>query len=135
MNENYRLKITECRFENLDVNHSFDVIRVYKNTFADEINISKSSFNGISGHVLALDKETDDIGIYNAERVTFTENHFSDIEIERNSTNDMSDADETEAAFDLILNETGGNDPAQFKGNFFFDTFILFTIRSSKMYL
>lgn len=39
--------------------------------------------------------------------------------MERNSTNDMSDADETEAAFDLILNETGGNDPAQFKGNFF----------------
>jgi poly(beta-D-mannuronate) lyase len=80
MNENYRLKITECRFENLDVNHSFDVIRVYKNTFANEIHISKSSFDDISGHVLALDKETDDIGIYNAERVTFTENHFSDIE-------------------------------------------------------
>lgn len=60
---------------------------------------------------------------------------FSDVEMERNRvTNDLTDA-EVENAFDQILNETGGNNLAQSPGgNFFFDTFTLSTIRSSKMY-
>lgn len=55
--------------------------------------------------------------------------------MERNRvTNDLTDA-EVENAFDQILNETGGNNLAQSPGgNFFFDTFTLSTIRSSKMY-
>ena len=79
MNKNYSLRIVNCEFDNLDVNHSFDVIRVYKNTFADEIHIENSIFNNISGHVMALDRETDDIGIYNAEFVTLLNNKFSNI--------------------------------------------------------
>lgn len=79
MNKNYSLRIENCAFDNLDVNHSFDVIRIYKNTFADEIHISNSTFNNITGHVMALDKETDDVGIYNAEFVTLHNNIFTNI--------------------------------------------------------
>ena len=56
------------------------MIRVYKNTFADEIHIENSTFNNITGHVMALDRETDDVGIYNAEYVTLINNHFSNIQ-------------------------------------------------------
>ncbi len=79
MNQNYKLFIENCDFTNLDVNHSFDAIRVYKNTFADTISIRNSKFKTISGNVIALDKETDDIGIYNAEYVIMENNIFSDI--------------------------------------------------------
>lgn len=79
MNKNYKLFINNCDFVNLDVNHSYDAIRVYKNTFADTISITNSKFKTISGNVIALDKETDDIGIYNAEYVLIKNNSFTDI--------------------------------------------------------
>ena len=37
MNRNYRLAVRSCRVTNLDVNHSFDFLKVYMNTFADSI--------------------------------------------------------------------------------------------------
>lgn len=80
MNKNYSLRIEDCAFNNLDVNHSFDVISIYKNTFADEIHIENSTFNNITGHVMALDRETDDVGIYNAEFVTLINNKFTNIQ-------------------------------------------------------
>lgn len=80
MNKNYQLFIDQCVFENLDVNHSFDVVKVYKNTFADYISITNSTFDNITGHVMALDKETDDVGIYNVEFVTLHNNSFSNIQ-------------------------------------------------------
>ena len=79
MNKNYKLFINNCDFTNLDVNHSYDAIRVYKNTFADTISITNSKFRTISGNVVALDKETDDIGIYNAEYVIVKNNSFQDV--------------------------------------------------------
>lgn len=79
MNKNYRLFIENCDFVNLDVNHSYDAIRVYKNTFADTISIKNSRFDTITGSVIALDKETDDIGIYNAEYVILKNNSYSNI--------------------------------------------------------
>ena len=79
MNKNYKLFVENCDFVNLDVNHSFDVFRVYKNTFADTISVKNSNFKTVSGHVVALDRETDDIGIYNAEYVIMKNNTYSDI--------------------------------------------------------
>ena len=79
MNQNYSLKIVNCDFKNLDVNHSFDVIKVFKNTFADAIYIADSQFENISGNVMALDKETDDIGIYNAQNVSLLHCNFKNI--------------------------------------------------------
>ncbi len=80
MNRNYKLIIDHCDFVDLDINHSFDAIRVYKETFADSIVIRNSSFKNVTGSVLALDKETDDIGIYNAEYVILENSLFSNIE-------------------------------------------------------
>ncbi|MEO0470962.1 MAG: polysaccharide lyase 6 family protein [Bacteroidota bacterium] len=80
MNKNYKLFIEDCIFTDLTVNHSFDVLRVYKNTFADSILIRNSRFESISGHVLKLDKETDNIGIYNAEDIVVDNCVFADVE-------------------------------------------------------
>ncbi|MEO1624705.1 MAG: polysaccharide lyase 6 family protein, partial [Bacteroidota bacterium] len=56
MNRNYKLFIEDCDFKNLDINHTFDVLRVYKNTFADSIVLRNSTFAKVDGHVLALNK-------------------------------------------------------------------------------
>ena len=69
MINNYKLFVEDCDFTDLDVNHSFNVLRVFKNTFADSIVLRNSTFRNVSGSVLALDQETDDIGIYNAQSV------------------------------------------------------------------
>lgn len=79
MNKNYKLFIDHCEFVNLDVNHSYDAIRIYKNTFADTISIRNSKFENISGNIVALDKETDDTGIYNAEYVIIRNNSFTGV--------------------------------------------------------
>jgi poly(beta-D-mannuronate) lyase len=79
MIKNYTILINKCDFTNLNVNHSFDVITVYKNTFADKIQIENSTFKNISGNILAADKETDDVGIYNVENVILKNNSFSNI--------------------------------------------------------
>lgn len=79
MNQNYKLFIENCDFVNMDVNHSFDVIRVYKNTFADTVSVKNSHFEEVTGNVMAFDKETDDIGIYNVEYVILKNNSFKNI--------------------------------------------------------
>ena len=71
--------ISHCDFENLDVNHSFNVLKVYKNTFADSISLVHCTFDNISGHVLNLDKEIDAIGIYNVENVEVSHCTFKDV--------------------------------------------------------
>ena len=80
MNHNYSLLINNCEFDNLDVNHTFDVLQVYKNTFADTISITNSKFKTVSGNIMLLDKETDDKGIYNAEYVILKNNTFTDVQ-------------------------------------------------------
>ncbi len=80
MNHNYKLIIEDCAFTDLTVNHSFQVLKVFKNTFADSIVLRNSLFRNISGDVLRLDKETDDIGIYNAENVVLKNCAFTQIE-------------------------------------------------------
>lgn len=79
MIDNYKLGLKNCDFKDLDVNHSFNVLTVYKNTFADSISLVNCSFDNISGHVLNLNKEIDDIGIYNAENVVVNDCSFKDI--------------------------------------------------------
>jgi len=80
MTENYKLFIDKCEFKNLIVNHSFDVLRVSKGTFADTISISNSTFKNITGHIAALDKETDDIGAYNVEYLLMKNNTITDVQ-------------------------------------------------------
>ena len=80
MNKNYTLLVEGCTFENLNINHSFDAIKVYKNTVADTISITNSVFKNITGDVLALDKEIGENGIFNAEFVILKNNTFTNIE-------------------------------------------------------
>lgn len=79
MINNYKLFVDNCDFTNLDINHSFNVVRVYKNTMADSIVLKNSRFENISGSVLALDQETDDIGIYNTQHLVVENCLFDDI--------------------------------------------------------
>ncbi len=80
MNRNYSLRVTNSTVTNLNVNHSFDFLKVYMSTFADRIEISNSTMNNITGSILSLNKETDDLGIYNAENVVLIGNTFTDVQ-------------------------------------------------------
>ena len=80
MIDNYKLLIDNCEFKDMVVNHSFDVLRVSKGTFADSISIQNSTFKNISGSIAALDKETDDIGAYNVEYFIMKNNVITDLQ-------------------------------------------------------
>ncbi|SNR32944.1 chondroitinase-B domain-containing protein [Lutibacter flavus] len=80
MTENYKLFIENCEFKDMVINHSFDVLRVSKGTFADTISIQNSTFKNITGHIAALDTETDDIGAYNVEYFLLKNNTISDLQ-------------------------------------------------------
>jgi len=80
MNDNYKLFIDKCEFKDLVVNHSFDVLRVSKGTFADTISIQNSTFKNITGSIAALDKETDDIGAYNVEYFLMKNNTITELQ-------------------------------------------------------
>jgi poly(beta-D-mannuronate) lyase len=75
----YDLLVEDCDVTDLDVNHSFNFLGAAKSTLADRIEIRNSRFRNISGAVLELDKETDDLGLYNAEYVTIENSEFADI--------------------------------------------------------
>ena len=103
MNRNYKLLISDCDFKDLDVNHSFNVLRIYKNTFADSILVKNSTFENISGSVLQLDAEIDDIGIYSAENVVIDNCQFSEIGC---TVLDLHRGGRDESTFGPMLNMT-----------------------------
>ncbi len=80
MNRNYSLSVRNSRITNLDVNRNFDFLKVYMGTFADSIEIFDTEIGNITGSVLSLDKETDDLGIYNVENVSIKGSRFTDIQ-------------------------------------------------------
>ena len=79
MSNNYMLIVRNSTVENLDTNHSFHFFSLAKHTFADRIEIADSSFRNITGHVLSLDKETDDLGIYNGEYISIAGSSFRNV--------------------------------------------------------
>lgn len=80
MNRNYSLSVRNSEVINLDVNHSFDFLKIYPSTFADSIEILDTEMSNVTGAILSLDKETDDLGIYNVENVSIIRSRFSDIQ-------------------------------------------------------
>ncbi|MGJ8679342.1 chondroitinase-B domain-containing protein [Paraglaciecola sp.] len=80
MQRNYRLIIQNSVITNLNKNHSFHFFDAGYRSFADYINISNSKFSEITGDILRLNKETDDLGIYNAEYIRLTGNEFKNVE-------------------------------------------------------
>lgn len=80
MNRNYSLAVRDCKVTDLDVNHTFDFLKVYPNTFADSVEIVNTEMTNVTGSILSLDKETDDLGIYNVENVIIRDSSFTDIQ-------------------------------------------------------
>jgi len=80
MNKNYALVIEDSKVRDLDKNHSFDFLKVYKHTFADSINIINTTMTNITGAVMNLDLEVEDLGIYNVENVTILDSEFTDVQ-------------------------------------------------------
>ena len=80
MQRNYRLEIIGSIIEDLDVNHSFHLFDAGHRSFADYIKIANTTMSNITGDIIRLNKETDDLGIYNAEYIYFNENLVEDVE-------------------------------------------------------
>ena len=80
MLNNYALVVEDSRVEDLNVNHSFNFFTTAKHTFADRVEIYDSAFRNISGHVLALRRETDDLGLYNGEYVSIIGSSFQNVD-------------------------------------------------------
>ena len=80
MLENYRLVVQDSVIQDLDVNHSFHFFVTGKGAFADQVTLQNNQFAKVSGDVLRLNSEIEDLGIYNAEYVTLVDNQFADIQ-------------------------------------------------------
>lgn len=76
---NYSLVVENSVVEDLDTNHSFNFFTVAKHTFADRIDIRGSVFRNITGAILPLNRELDDLGIYNGEYITILGSRFENI--------------------------------------------------------
>ncbi|MFS1522987.1 chondroitinase-B domain-containing protein [Microbulbifer sp. 2304DJ12-6] len=79
MLKNYRFSMKNSRVENLDVNHSYHFFDSGSRAFATFISIENSVLDNITGDFLKLDKERDDLGVYNAEYVTLSGNTFRNV--------------------------------------------------------
>ena len=79
MTSNYGLVVEDCSISDLDVNYLFNFFLVAKNTFADEIRITRSEFSDITGSVISLSREIDDLGRYNGEEISVVDSRFSNI--------------------------------------------------------
>lgn len=77
MLHNYELVIRDTTIRDLDINHSFDVLKVAKSTLANRISIENSRFENITGHILRLNAEVEDLGVYNAEYVDIEDSSFT----------------------------------------------------------
>lgn len=79
MLSNYSVVLDDVDAANLNTNHSFNLLEVWGHTFAQDITIKNSSFRDVSGHIVQLHRETDDLGIYNAEYISITDSSFSNL--------------------------------------------------------
>ncbi|MBR9908788.1 MAG: alginate lyase [Gammaproteobacteria bacterium] len=82
MNINYSLSVRNVKVTDLDVNGFFYFFKATPGTFADYIEIIDSEFSNITGAILLLNKEVDDIGVYSVENLTISGNSFTDIKEE-----------------------------------------------------
>lgn len=80
MLNNYMLVVENTTVEDLNTNHSFNFFTLAKHTFADRIEIADSSFTDVTGHILEMNRETEDLGLYNGEYVSITGSSFRNIE-------------------------------------------------------
>lgn len=82
MNKNYSLVMEDCIIQDMDKNHSFNFLYAAKHTFADSIVLRNVVVDNLTGAVLKLDKETEDLGIYNAENIVIEDCKFIEVQSE-----------------------------------------------------
>ncbi|MDP5142893.1 hypothetical protein ORJ00_09080 [Rheinheimera baltica] len=80
MVDNYRFVMLNSQILQLDINHSFDFFATGKGAFADEISLMGNTFENVTGDILRLNTEIEDLGIYNAEYVTLKGNTFNNVQ-------------------------------------------------------
>ena len=80
MVENYRFVMKNSTVNGLDTNHSFHFFDSGNGAFADYIELTDNHFSNITGDFLRLNKEIEDLGIYNAEYVTLKNNSFDNVQ-------------------------------------------------------
>ncbi|MEQ8206638.1 MAG: hypothetical protein RIA65_10720, partial [Woeseia sp.] len=80
MLNNYMLLVQGTKVSDLNTNHSFNFFTVAKHTFADRIELADSTFSNITGHVLFLHQELEDLGRYNGEYIDINNVAFENIE-------------------------------------------------------
>ncbi len=80
MYKNYRFAMKNSVIKDLNVNHSFHFFNSGSRAFAQSIDIANNVFENITGDIFRLNKEMDDLGIYNAEYVNITNNTFTNVE-------------------------------------------------------
>lgn len=76
---NYRFSMSNSIIEDLDINHSFHFFDSGSRAFADYISITGNTFKNITGDLFRMNKEQDDLGIYNTEYLTIKNNTFDGI--------------------------------------------------------
>ena len=113
MTSNYSLTVEDCSIVDLDVNYSFNFFSVARNTFADAIRIARSEFSGISGSVISLNREIDDLGRYNGEVISVIDSRFRNIggtvvDIYRGGTDESTFGPRLEVR-SSVLNSVGHN--------------------------
>ncbi|MEP1383979.1 MAG: polysaccharide lyase 6 family protein [Paraglaciecola sp.] len=82
MNINYTLFVRNIKVTDLDVNGYFYFFKANAGTFADTIEILDSEFTNITGAILQLNREVDDLGVYSVENLVISGNTFTDVKEE-----------------------------------------------------
>ncbi|WP_426358899.1 polysaccharide lyase 6 family protein [Pseudocolwellia sp. HL-MZ19] len=82
MNINYSLSVRNIKVTDLDVNGYFYFFKANAGTFADSIEILDSEFINITGAILQMNREVDDLGVYSVENLTISGNTFKDVKEE-----------------------------------------------------
>jgi poly(beta-D-mannuronate) lyase len=75
----YELIIEDSRIGDMTINAAFNVLATSKGAFAKHVRVRNSLFENISGSVLKLDAETDDLGLYGADDVEIAGATFRDV--------------------------------------------------------
>lgn len=79
MYKNYRFEMSNVTIKDLDVNNNFHVFVAGSRSLATYIKVTGSTFTDISGDIFRLSKETDDLGVYNADYLIMDKNVFENV--------------------------------------------------------
>ncbi|MBQ4800537.1 alginate lyase [Pseudoalteromonas sp. MMG006] len=80
MIENYRFEMHNSKITHLDINHSFHFFVTGKGAMADEVVLTSNTFDNVTGNIISLNTEIEDLGIYNAEYVIVKNNTFNNVD-------------------------------------------------------